>query len=139
MFDPVISRMSTTDSTSRTALADVLVYGPVREAEADSAGERLLHRHPGAELALLVISTKRVRVRTAVGWSLELCLTGPVSECLGATDLLDSAAKSLYAWVTARLSPLILVRCGLRVWCEPHRAARSPEPCGCLGVESVHR
>jgi len=139
MFDPVISWMSTTDSTDRTTLADVLIHGPVLEAEVDSAGEQLLRRHPGAELVLLVISTRRVRVRTAAGWSLELCLTGPVSECLGTTDLLGSAAKSLHAWISARLAPVLLARCGLWVWCEPHRAARSTDPCGRLRVEFVHR
>lgn len=54
------------------------------------------------------------------------------ASCLSDTDTWCSAVESLRAWGDGGLDPRMLRRHGLPVWCAPHRAERSPEPCGRL-------
>ncbi|KOX12948.1 hypothetical protein ADK67_46380 [Saccharothrix sp. NRRL B-16348] len=56
------------------------------------------------------------------------------TSCLSDADAWCSAVESLRAWSEAGLDLRILRRHGLPVWCPPHRAERSPEPCGRLDV-----
>ncbi|NUT49899.1 MAG: hypothetical protein HOV94_21695 [Saccharothrix sp.] len=90
----------------------------------------------------MVPDTGGPRVVVAAGGTITVAVGEEVVEfalahrepCLTDVDMWCSAVESLHAWHTAGLGLRLLRRHGLPVWCAPHRAERSPEPCGRLDV-----